>query len=94
MPPGGLPQLKFMCEEIRRRSPNSHIVVVYLGGIADYDELLVELRGDGASYLTTSLGQAIHQIEMLRQDAMEKLDTPAIESQDGADMLEGTTHAS
>ncbi|TWT91170.1 AI-2E family transporter [Neorhodopirellula pilleata] len=94
MPPGGLPQLKFMCEETRRRSPSSHIVVVYLGEIADYDELLVELRGDGASYLTTSLGQAIHQIEMLRQDAMEKPDTPAIESQDGADMLEGATHAS
>ena len=30
---------------------------------------LVELRGDGASYLTTSLGQAVHQVQMLREDS-------------------------
>ncbi|MBB3209237.1 putative PurR-regulated permease PerM/CheY-like chemotaxis protein [Rhodopirellula rubra] len=93
MPPGGLPQLKFMCEETRRRSQRSHIVVVYLGEIADYDELLVELRGDGASYLTTSLGQAVHQIEMLRQDALETQIETLIESPNGDDVREGVTHA-
>ena len=69
MPPGGLPQVKYMCEELRRRVPSTHVVVVYMGQIDDYDELLVELRGDGASYLTTSLGQAMHQVRMLRQDS-------------------------
>ena len=88
LPPGGLPQVKFMCEEIRRRTPSTHIVVVYLGEFDDYDELLVELRGDGASYLTTSLGQAVHQVRMLREDSIAELPPATLDSSE----LEGATY--
>ena len=65
IPPGGLPQVAYMCAEIRKRSEFSKIVVAYFGNIDDYDMLLVEMREVGASYLTTSLSQTIHQIDMI-----------------------------
>lgn len=71
IPPGGLPQTSYMCEEIRERRPGTPIIVMYLDEVEGYDELLVKLRSQGASYLTTSLAQTQHQIEMLRKDAQE-----------------------
>ncbi len=62
MPPGGLPQLKFMCSEIRAHCQDTTIIVAYFGKISAYDSLLVKVRGVGASYLTTSLAQTVHQI--------------------------------
>ncbi len=68
LPPGGLPQVKFMCREIHARCPDTPIIVAYLGKVKDYDDLLVKVREVGASYLTTSLTQASHQIDMLIED--------------------------
>ena len=68
LPPGGLPQLKYMCNEIRASQPSVPIVVTYLGKIKDYDELLVRVREAGASYLTTSLAQTKHQIDVLLKE--------------------------
>ncbi len=68
IPPGGLPQVAYMCAEIRKCSEFSKIVVAYFGNIDDYDKLLVEMREVGASYLTTSLSQTIHQIDMMASD--------------------------
>ncbi|EMI20810.1 protein belonging to Uncharacterized protein family UPF0118 [Rhodopirellula maiorica SM1] len=68
LPPGGLPQLKYMCNEIRSSQPTVPIVVTYLGQMKDYDELLVRIRDAGASYLTTSLAQTKHQIDVLLKD--------------------------
>ena len=69
VPPGGIPQVKFMCNEIRLRCPDTITIVTYLSKIDDYDHLLVDLRTKGASYLTTSLGQTINQIRMVHEDA-------------------------
>lgn len=68
LPPGGLPQVKYMCREIHQRCPEVHIMVAYLGKVKDYDSLLVKVREVGASYLTTSLTQTTHQIQGLRED--------------------------
>lgn len=68
LPPGGLPQVKYMCGEIHARCPDTHIIVAYLGTVKDYDDLLVKVREVGASYLTTSLAQTSHQIDMLIED--------------------------
>ena len=66
VPPGGVPQVKYMCNEIRLRCPNLCIVVAYLGKTKNYDDMLVDLRKEGATYMTTSLGQTINQIKMLQ----------------------------
>ncbi len=68
LPPGGLPQVKYMCSEIHAHCPDTHIIVAYLGMVKDYDDLLVDVREVGASYLTTSVTQAVHQIDMLIED--------------------------
>ena len=77
VPPGGVPQVKYMCNEIRLRCPNLCIIVAYLGKITNYDELLVELRKEGATYMTTSLGQTTNQIKMAQDSAYDNpLPTP------------------
>jgi predicted PurR-regulated permease PerM/methylmalonyl-CoA mutase cobalamin-binding subunit len=62
LPPGGLPQTTFLCEQVRERHPDLLIVVARWGHVQGYDELLVELRRAGASYLTTSLQQTVAQL--------------------------------
>ncbi len=62
MPPGGLPQANFMCNELAKKCPGTQTVVMYLKRIEDYDTLLVNLRKAGASYLTTSLAQTRTQL--------------------------------
>ena len=76
VPPGGVPQVKYMCNEIRLRCPDLCIIVAYLGKIVNYDDLLVDLRKEGATYMTTSLGQTTHQIQML-QDSEGQGPSPA-----------------
>ena len=65
MPPGGIPQIRYMCREIRKVCPETKILVAYFAKLNNYDELLVSLRKSGANYLTTSLGQTKHQIDTL-----------------------------
>ena len=67
VPPGGIPQVKFLCREIRDANPDLCIIVAYFDKVKKYDELLVSLRKDGASYLTTSLSQTMKQIEMVAE---------------------------
>ena len=67
VPPGGIPQIKFLCREICSRSPDTITIVAYLAKVDDYDHLLVKLKEEGASYLTTSLGQTKNQIRMVHE---------------------------
>jgi len=73
IPPGGLPQVEYFCEECRRCSPTTLVIVAILGELEDYDRLLVELRRLGASYLTTSLEQTRNHL--MAMDTKE-LDAP------------------
>ena len=61
--PGGLPQTAFLCEQLRDHYPDLLIIVSRWGGVEGYDDLLVELRRSGASYLTTSLQQTVTQLK-------------------------------
>lgn len=72
LPPGGLPQVEFFCEECRVRAPETQIIVAYLGEIEDYDKLLVDLRRSGATYLTTSLEQTKNQLVSIVESWREK----------------------
>jgi hypothetical protein len=63
--PGGLVQARYLCRRLRRRFPQLKIVVAYFGRVRSFDKLLVRLRSAGASYVTTSLGQARSQIKAL-----------------------------
>ncbi len=67
VPPGGIPQVKFLLNSIRARCPGVYVIVAFLSRPRDYDELLVQLRSDGATWLTTSLAQTASQIEQIRQ---------------------------
>lgn len=71
MPPGGIPQVRYMCKEIRRVCPDMTIIVVCFAQLTNYDEMLVSLRSSGASYLTTSLGQTKLQIEKMLEELMQ-----------------------
>ena len=62
MPPGGMPQVRYMCGAIRQVCPDIAIIVACFAKLKNYDEMLVSLRKSGASYLTTSLGQTRLQI--------------------------------
>ncbi len=71
MPPGGIPQVRYMCKEIRQVCPDMTIIVVCFAELTNYDEMLVSLRTSGASYLTTSLGQTKLQIEKMLEELMQ-----------------------
>ncbi|MCA9010406.1 MAG: AI-2E family transporter [Planctomycetaceae bacterium] len=66
MPPGGLPQVKYMCAELSRRCPDSSLIITCLARVKNYDDLLVRFRRVGASALTTSLQQTMQQILWLK----------------------------
>lgn len=65
MPPGGLPQTRYLCRRLRKRFPELHILVTYWGRPRNFDRLLVRLRRAGASYVLTSLEQTTAQISAM-----------------------------
>lgn len=65
MPPGGLPQVRYICAELSKRCPDSSIIITCLAKVKQYDDLLVRMRKVGASGLTTSLQQTKEQISWL-----------------------------
>ncbi len=72
LPPGGMPQVRYLCCEIGKVCPETKIVVACFAKLSNYDELLVSLRKSGASYLTTSLEQTRYQIEKLIEKVGEE----------------------
>ncbi|MDV6030191.1 MAG: AI-2E family transporter [Phycisphaera sp. RhM] len=69
IPPGGMPQVQFMCHEIRNHDDEVTIIVACFGKLNNYDGHLVCLRKAGASYLTTSLEQTKNQIQTLHEES-------------------------
>jgi predicted PurR-regulated permease PerM len=65
LPPGGIPQARYLCRRLRKRFPELKIVVGYWGKVKDFDRLLVRLRSSGASYVVTSVIQGSSQIRAL-----------------------------
>ena len=65
LPPGGMPQAKFLCRRLRKAFPDLPIVVGVWGRFRDFDKLLVSFRKAGASYVTTSMAQSRNQIVAL-----------------------------
>jgi predicted PurR-regulated permease PerM len=65
LPPGGLPQARYLCKTVRQLHKDLPIVVGYWGNRKQFDSVLVSLRKAGASYVTTSLAQSRSQIEYL-----------------------------
>lgn len=69
LPPGGLPQARYLCELVRDNFPDVRIVVAYFGPEGSFDRVLGGLRRAGVSYVTTSLNQTKGQIEYLAREA-------------------------
>jgi len=68
LPPGGLPQVKFMASELLKCCPNTQIIVSFLGSVKNYDRLLVRMRKSGVTYLTTSLSQTGQMIVAIQEE--------------------------
>ncbi len=68
LPPGGLPQVRFMATELIKCCPNTQIIVSYLGSIKNYDRLLVKMRESGVTYLATSVSQTRQMIVALQEE--------------------------
>ncbi len=68
LPPGGLPQVKFMASELLKCCPNTQIIVSFLGSVKNYDQLLVKMRNSGVTYLTTSLSQTRQMIVAIQEE--------------------------
>ena len=65
MPPGGLPQTSYLCEELRKNFPQLGIIVGYWGCDSNLDEVIAGLRAAGATYVTTTLqGARSHILSM------------------------------
>jgi predicted PurR-regulated permease PerM len=62
IPPGGLPQCRYLCRRLRRKFPDLPIVVGYFGKVRQFDKLLIKLRAAGASYVNTSIAQVRAQV--------------------------------
>ena len=65
LPPGGVPQVAYMCRRLKERCPGVRIVVAYFGRARNFDQLLVKLRKAGATYVTTSLTQTRDTLKSL-----------------------------
>ena len=65
LPPGGLPQARYLCRRLRRRFPDLKILVGFWGRSRDFDQLLVRFRKAGASYVLTSIEQTRAQISAM-----------------------------
>jgi len=80
LPPGGLPQVKFMASELLKCSPFTQIIVSFLGSVKNYDQLLVRMRKAGVTYLSTSLSQTRQMIIAIQEEKSLHLDSTAIET--------------
>ncbi|MDB5328408.1 MAG: putative phytochrome sensor protein [Phycisphaerales bacterium] len=78
LPPGGLPQARYLCRRLRRKFPDLPILIGYWGKARSFDRLLVRFRNAGASYVLTSIEQTRAQIGAMlpKPAAME----PTVES--------------
>lgn len=76
IPPGGLPQCRYLCRRVRRKFPDLPIVVGYFGKVRAFDQLLVKLRAAGASYVNTSIAQARGQIVSLLPAGAQRAGAP------------------
>ena len=68
LPPGGLPQVKFMASELMKCCPNTQIIVSFLGSVKNYDQLLIKMRKSGVTYFTTSLSQTKQMIVAIQEE--------------------------
>jgi hypothetical protein len=76
LPPGGLPQASYLCEQLRERWPDLGIIVGYWGCETNLDEIIVSLRTAGANYVTTTLlGGRSHIISMLGEQSQKQAPT-------------------
>ncbi len=75
LPPGGLPQACYLCKMARRLHKDLPIVVGYWGNTKNFDRVLVRLRKNGASYVTTSLAQSRGQVEYLARRRQSSVST-------------------
>lgn len=65
LPPGGLPQARYLCRRLRKRYEKLPILIGYWGKSRNFDRLLVRFRTAGASYVMTSILQSQKQLEAL-----------------------------
>ncbi len=63
MPPGGLAQTEYLCEQIRNLLPKCKILVMFFGRVRRFDRLLVRLRRVGASYVVPTVALGTTYIE-------------------------------
>lgn len=77
IPPGGLPQCRYLCRRLRRKFPDLPIVVGYFGKARHFDKLLVKLRAAGASYVNTSIAQSRGQILAMLPPVVPEAAPPA-----------------
>jgi len=81
LPPGGLPQVKFMASELNKCCPNTQIIVSFFGSVKNYDQLLVKMRKSGVAYLATSLSQTRQMIIAIQEEkTLHPSPTDSIES--------------
>jgi len=81
LPPGGLPQVKFMATELLKCCPQTQIIVSFLGSVRNYDSLLVRMRTSGVTYLSTSLSQTRQMILAIQEEkTLHPSSTDSLES--------------
>ncbi len=68
VPPGGLNQTKYWCQELRAAGYSGTIVVASLGRFRDFDKRFVQLRQSGANWMTTTVDQTVKKILALAQE--------------------------
>jgi predicted PurR-regulated permease PerM len=69
LPPSGLTQCRYLCQQFRKQAKDRPIVVGYWGNRRRFDMILVRLRAAGASYVNTTLRQSRGQIASLLKRA-------------------------
>lgn len=70
VPPEGLIQARFLCQQLHAASPSSQIIVAFYGKLRSYDSMLIKFRNAGARYFATSLTQTRTQVA----NALQRLD--------------------
>jgi hypothetical protein len=64
-PPGGLPQARYLCKQLRRKYRDLGILVAVWGYRGDLDDIIVKFRQAGANYVTTTFdGVLTHAMTM------------------------------